>query len=164
MKTRICSLIKKCYPGIQLEVIFRSSIRIQSSFPLKDRIPSLNPLEKYSHNKSRQQLQIFCWKTCFCLFLQTSESKEKVQFTWRQFLHSRQNKIRKGAKHFSQSKVCILHKVSNATNWVPAGNSDIALTGGSLVFRVWRNGSNENIKWGYFLIEGNFRGCLYCIA
>ncbi len=41
MKTRICRLVKKCYPGIQLKVIFRSSTRIQSFFPFKDRIPSL---------------------------------------------------------------------------------------------------------------------------
>ena len=41
MKTRICRLLKQCYPGIQLQVIFRSSKRIQSFFPFKDRFPAL---------------------------------------------------------------------------------------------------------------------------
>ena len=41
MKTKICRLIKQCYPGIQLQVIFRSSKRIQSFFPFKDRFPTL---------------------------------------------------------------------------------------------------------------------------
>ena len=41
IKTRICTIIKQCYPGIKLQVIFRSPKRIQSFFPFKDRIPTL---------------------------------------------------------------------------------------------------------------------------
>ena len=41
IKARICRLIKQCYPGIQLQIIFRSSKRIQSFFPFKDRFPTL---------------------------------------------------------------------------------------------------------------------------
>ena len=35
IKTKICRIIKQCYPGIQLNVIFRSPKRIQSFFHLK---------------------------------------------------------------------------------------------------------------------------------
>ena len=41
IKTKICRIIKQCYPGIQLNVIFRSPKRIQSFFPFKDRFPTL---------------------------------------------------------------------------------------------------------------------------
>ena len=41
IKTKICRMIKQCYPGIQLNVIFRSPKRIQSFFPFKDRFPTL---------------------------------------------------------------------------------------------------------------------------
>ena len=41
IKTRICRIIKQCYPGIKLQVIFRSPKRIQSFFPSKDHIPTL---------------------------------------------------------------------------------------------------------------------------
>ena len=41
IKTKICRIIKQCYPGIQLNVIYRSPERIQSCFPFKDRFPTL---------------------------------------------------------------------------------------------------------------------------
>ena len=41
IKTKINRIIKQCYPGIQLNVIFRSPKRIQSFFPFKDRFPTL---------------------------------------------------------------------------------------------------------------------------
>ena len=41
IETKICRIIKQCYPGIQLNVIFRSPKRIQSFFPFKDRFPTL---------------------------------------------------------------------------------------------------------------------------
>ena len=41
IKTRLCRIIKQCYPGIKLQVIFRSPKRIQSFFPFKDHFPTL---------------------------------------------------------------------------------------------------------------------------
>ena len=41
IKTRICKVIKQWYPGIKLQVVFRSPKRIQSFLPFKDRIATL---------------------------------------------------------------------------------------------------------------------------
>ena len=41
IKTKIYRIIKQCYPGIKLQVIFRSPKRIQSFFPFKDRCSAL---------------------------------------------------------------------------------------------------------------------------
>ena len=40
IKTKTFRIIKECYPGIQLNVIFRSPERIQSFFRFKDRFPA----------------------------------------------------------------------------------------------------------------------------